>query len=76
MLLVLGLFLFWGAVLGARRTFGIELQDLQVHVCVCDDDVQGLLEGHEFGCHAFEMVFAAAEECHFVRLFLFNESES
>ena len=53
-----------------RRTFRIELHDLEVHIGVCDYDVQLLFEGKEIGGHAFEVVFATAEEQHFVGFFL------
>jgi hypothetical protein len=55
-----------------RRTLGVVLQDLQVHVCVCDDDVELLVVGEELGCDDLELVFAAAEEHHFVWFFLFT----
>lgn len=51
---------------------GVELQDLEIHVCVCDDDVEGLVEGEEIRRHAFEVVFGATEQEHFVRLFLWG----
>lgn len=54
-----------------RRTLGVVLQDLQVHVCVGDDDVELLVVGEEFGCDDLELVFAAAEEHHFVWFFLY-----
>ena len=57
----------WG-----RRTLRVVLQDLQVHVCVRDDDVELLVMGEEFSRDAFELVFAAAEEHHFVWFFLFT----
>lgn len=44
------------------RTVRIELQDLEIHVSVCDDDVELFFEGEEFGGYAFEVVFGAAEE--------------
>jgi hypothetical protein len=58
------------------RTVGIELQDLQVHVCVCDDDVQLFFEGEEVGGHTFKVMFAAAEEHHLIGLFLLGVSDS
>jgi hypothetical protein len=43
---------------------------LEVHVGVCDDDVELFFKGEKIGRHAFEVVLAAAEEHHLVRLFL------
>jgi hypothetical protein len=62
----------WGL---SGRTVWIELQDLKIHVGVCDDDVKLFFEGEEVGGHAFEMVFAAAEEHHLIRLFLVDVLE-
>jgi hypothetical protein len=53
-------------------TLGVELKDLQVHVGVCDDDVQLLIEGQKVGCNALKMMFASAEEHHLVWFFLLN----
>lgn len=53
-----------------QRTFGVVLKNLQVHVGVCDDDVEFAVEGEEFNGDGFEVVLAAAEESHFVWLFL------
>lgn len=53
-----------------KRTLGVVLQDLQVHVCVGDDDVELLVERQELGRDAFEPVFASAKQHHLVRLFL------
>ena len=47
------------------------MQDLQAHICVCNNDVELFVEGHELGRHALEIMFAAAEEHHLVWLFLF-----
>lgn len=55
-------------------TLGVELEDLQVHVGVCHDDMQLLVEGQEVGCDTLEVVFAAAEEHHFVWFFLLKMS--
>jgi hypothetical protein len=48
------------------------LQDLQVHVCVGDDDVELLIVGEELGRDTLELMLAAAEEHHFVWFFLFT----
>jgi hypothetical protein len=55
---------------GEGHTIRVELQDLQVHVCVCDDDVKLFFERKEVGGHAFEVVFATAEKHHLIWLFL------
>jgi hypothetical protein len=34
-----------------KRTIRIELQDLQIHVCVCDDEMKLFVKGQEFYCH-------------------------
>jgi hypothetical protein len=52
------------------RTIRVELQDLEVHVGVGHDDVELFFEGEEVGGHAFEEMFATAEEHHLIRLFL------
>jgi hypothetical protein len=52
------------------RTVRVKLEDLEIHVRVCDNDVELFFKGEEVGCHAFEVVFAAAEEHHLIRLFL------
>jgi hypothetical protein len=59
-----------------RRTVRIELEDLQVHIGVCDDDVQLFFEGEEISGHTFEVVFAPAEDHHLVRLFLLGVSDA
>jgi hypothetical protein len=46
------------------------LEDLEIHVCVCDDEMELFFKREEVGCHAFEVVFAAAKEHHLIRLFL------
>jgi hypothetical protein len=51
-------------------TLRVELENLQVHVGVCDDDVQLLIEGQKVGCDALEMMFASAKEHHLVWFFL------
>jgi hypothetical protein len=56
-----------------RRTFGVELHDLQVHIGVCSDQMELLVEGKEVSGEGFEMVFAAAEEVHVVWLFLVKD---
>ena len=71
----LGLF-FWvwgGAGWGKgkeRRTLGIELQDVDVAVCVRDGDVELLVCGEEGGCHHFDGVRRFAEESELVGIFL------
>ena len=46
------------------------MQDLEGHVCVCDDEGEGLFEGEEGAGQGFETVFGAPEEEHFVGFFL------
>jgi len=36
-----------------RRTIRIELQDLQIHICVCDNEVELLVKGQEIHCDGF-----------------------
>ena len=55
---------------GRGHTVWVELQNLQVHVCVCDDEAERFLVGEEVACEDFEVVFAAAEEHHLIGLFL------
>lgn len=55
---------------GGSCTFWVVLQDLQVHVCVCNDDVELFVVRQEFCGDAFELVLAAPEEHHLVWFFL------
>lgn len=48
------------------------MEDLEVHVCVCDDEGEGLFEGEEGAGEGFEVVFGAPEEQHFVGFFLWR----
>jgi len=34
-------------------TVRIELQDLQIHICVCDDEVELLVKRQEIHCNGF-----------------------
>lgn len=54
----------------AARTLRIVLENLEVHVCVCNDDVQLFVKWKELGCDTFELVLASAKKHHFVRFFL------
>ena len=38
---------------GRKHTFGIELHDMDVAVCVCDDDVELFAVGEEIGGYDF-----------------------
>lgn len=40
----------------SKRTVRIELEDLQVHVCVCDDKMKLLFKGEEVDGYGFETV--------------------
>ena len=57
-----------------EHTLGIVLQDLQIHVCVCNDNVELFVEGKKFRCNTLKLVLAAPKEHHFVWFFLFDPS--
>lgn len=51
-------------------TVGVILEDLYVHVCVGNNNVQLLFERQEFAGQNFEVVFASTKKHHLIRLFL------
>ena len=61
---------------GMVRTVGVELQDVQVTVCVCNDDVELFAVRQEVGGDGFDMVWRFAEEAELVRVLLFANTAS
>ena len=62
----------WGKFEGMdRRTLGVELQDVDVAVCVCDGYVELSFRGEEGYCDHFDGVGGFAEEAELVGFFLY-----
>ena len=55
---------------GRERTFGVELQDVDVAVCVCGGDVELFVRREEGGRHDFDGVGGLAEDAQLVGFLL------
>ena len=56
-----------------RHTIGVELQDMQITVCVCDDDEQLFTIGQKVGGDGLDVLRRLAEEAELVRVLLFMQ---
>ncbi len=59
-----------GGVVSAERTLGVELQDVDVAVCVRDGDVELFVRREEGGGYDFDCVRRFAEKADLVGLLL------